>query len=152
MTKIGAYQDFRGFPAERFGRVRRLQRANDLKPARDWVHCAGVVTSAFRMRSRAGRWAFILVLAFATPALQDALTDLTRWVTGSACCDDGCDETDTPCSQQCAHCLSGSVRNATLQSASVEALAFAGNVHASVERLVAPSSTTLDPPFRPPVS
>jgi len=107
---------------------------------------------ATRRRSQLTRWVFILVLAFSAPAVQDALTDFTAWVTGQTCCADDCDDTGSPCTQQCAHCPCGSLRAATLQSAGAEAVVVVGSEAVAVGTLVSPRSTPLDPPFRPPVS
>lgn len=104
------------------------------------------------MRSRLARWTLVLALAFATPAVQDALTDVTMWLTGTACCADDCDETGSPCAQQCAHCPCGGLRNVTLQSAEVDGRVTVAQGLIPSAGLVPPSNATLDPPFRPPVS
>jgi len=108
-----------------------------------------VPTNANRARSRLARWLIVLVLAFASPAVQDVLTDVSMWLTG-ACCADDCDES-APCSQQCAHCPCG-VRNIALNANGYEVPAVATLTLVSTTALISPSSTTLDPPFRPPVS
>lgn len=119
-----------------------------------WVlaHGTAVRTKAAKAQSPLTRWVVVLMLAFATPAVQDVLTDLTMWVTGQACCADDCDETGAPCTQQCAHCPCGSIRIATLQSSSAEPFALSVPEPISDDGLVPPTSATLDPPFRPPVS
>lgn len=111
-----------------------------------------VAANAFRVRSRLARWLVVLALAVATPAVQDALTDLKMLVTGEACCADDCDETGAPCSQQCAHCPCGTLRNVTVQSGCADVPPGRGRQLVIADALVPPSSTTLDPPFRPPVS
>lgn len=117
------------------------------------MHYEEVVRFSLRVRSRVARWVLVLALAFATPAVQDALTDFTMWVTGQACCADDCDESGAPCTQQCAHCpCGGGIRTATLHTTTAEA--FPGWARELAGELVTavPSSTTQDPPFRPPVS
>lgn len=108
-------------------------------------------TNANRARSPFARWLIVLALAFASPAVQDAFTDVSMWLTGAACCADDCDESGAPCSQQCAHCPCG-VRTITLNSNSHEVPAVATVQLVSTTAIIPPSSTTLDPPFRPPVS
>ena len=123
-----------------------------LKPALFSVHCRSVTSRTFRAQSRLARWVVVLLLAISAPAVQDALTDLTMWVTGQTCCTDDCDETGSPCSQQCAHCACSGVRNATLAAVASEVPAFALSEAITESGLTPPSNTTLDPPFRPPVS
>lgn len=110
------------------------------------------MTKTIRARSQLTRWVFVLVLAFATPAAQDVLTDLTMWATGQTCCADDCDETGSPCTQQCAHCPCGSMRAATLHGAEAQTPVAPRRAPISTENDVPPVSATLDPPFRPPVS
>jgi hypothetical protein len=98
------------------------------------------------------RWFIVLVLAFATPAVQDALTDLSMWLTDAACCADDCEESGAPCSQQCAHCPCGGVRSVALNSLGQEVPAVATLELVSTTDVVPPSDATVDPPFRPPVS
>lgn len=102
-------------------------------------------------RSRLARWLVVLLLAFAAPAVQDVLTDLTMWMTGQMCCADDCDE-GSPCSQPCAHCPCGTVRAAPLQTGAAEASVVAGREAIVGDPLLPPTSAVLDPPFRPPVS
>lgn len=111
-----------------------------------------VAPNGFRVRSRLARWLVVFALALATPAVQDALTDLTMLVTGETCCADDCDETGAPCSQQCAHCPCGTLRNVTPQSACADVPSVEARQLVIAEARLPPTSTTLDPPFRPPVS
>lgn len=110
-----------------------------------------VSANANRVRSRLARWLIVLTLAFATPAVQDVLTDVSMWLTGAACCADDCDESGAPCSQQCAHCPCG-VRNVALNAPGHEVPPVAALKRVSTTALIPPSNTPLDPPFRPPVS
>lgn len=111
-----------------------------------------VMTKAIRGRSLLTRWVLVLMLAFVTPAVQDVLTDVTMWVTGQSCCPDDCDETGSRCPQQCAHCPCGSLRAITLHGATPQAPLIARSEPVFTDSLLAPTCTTLDPPFRPPVS
>lgn len=116
------------------------------------MHGFEVRKRTFKVTSPLMRWVFVIALAFSSPAVQDALTDLTMWATGEACCADDCDETGSPCTQQCVHCPCGNLRSVTLQSSTTELVAPIAHEVMVDERLSPPSDAMLDPPFRPPVS
>ncbi|MGV3620955.1 MAG: hypothetical protein ACO1OB_09060 [Archangium sp.] len=95
-------------------------------------------------------WA-VLLLCFSAPSVQDIVLDVTSWVTGADCCVDGCEETQTPCTQQCTHCVC-SMRVVPAPNAVTVLLARAV---ISTTLTTAPDARALsghgEPPFRPPV-
>lgn len=95
-------------------------------------------------------WAVVL-LCFSAPSVQDIALDVTSWVTGADCCVDGCEETQTPCTQQCTHCVC-SVRVVSAPNAALTLLARAPTSSAlhqtTADRALSGHG---EPPFRPPV-
>ena len=102
-------------------------------------------TSSF-LRAVAVGW-----LCLATPAVQAIVMSAVSFAAGIEVCADGCDDADTPCTQQCGHCLC-SMHVGLVPEAKV-------GLSSSFTLLLRPLSASAavrsghhEPPFRPPVS
>lgn len=108
------------------------------------MHTTRAIRRAFRL------WAVVL-LCFSAPSVQDIVLDVTSWATGADCCLDGCEESQTPCTQQCMHCVC-SMRAVSAPNAVTMLLARAV---VSTDVIHVDDSHALrghqEPPFRPPV-
>lgn len=107
---------------------------------------------------RSSRWPLartlaVLWLCLATPAVHDVIVETASWLTGAECCADDCDESGSPCTQQCTHCVCGG-HNLTLSAPECIRLAIARSARsvAGTQAHLGARSGHLDPPFRPPVS
>ena len=90
-------------------------------------------------------------LCLATPAVQAIVMSAVSFAAGIEVCADGCDDADTPCTQQCGHCLC-SMHVGLVPEAKV-------GLSSSFTLLLRPLSASAavrsghhEPPFRPPVS
>lgn len=109
------------------------------------------VRPRFTTTARWFRLLAVVALCFSTPSVQDVVLDLTSWVTGAECCVDGCEESQTPCTQQCTHCVC-SMRLASTSNVSAVQLARVTVATTLVAALAeSPRTGHHEPPFRPPV-
>lgn len=94
------------------------------------------------------RLAAVLLACLSTPTLRDVIG--AEWLNDVECCADDCDESGMPCSQACAHCVSG--HHVTVPVIASERATFAIVTNIATSERSSARSGHLDPPFRPPVS
>ena len=107
--------------------------------------------TALRTSSRLFRAVAVSLMCLATPAVQDIVMDAVTWAAGGEVCTDGCDDSTTPCTQQCGHCLC-SAHVGLLPDAKVPLTSFFSILSSAPRQSAVVQSGHLEPPFRPPVS
>jgi hypothetical protein len=99
---------------------------------------------------RLARLVAVLLLCLASPSVLDIIVQASGWLSGAPCCADDCDESGSPCTQQCAHCVGHTATLPSAERVRVALVRWQTPLRRGDES--GPRRGHLEPPFRPPMS